>query len=249
MRIAVRLDDIAPVMHWENFDRMLALLDRFQAKPLLGVIPECRDEKLEKVRGVSEKPGEEFFERMRALKKDGAVIAMHGRYHVYITREGGIFPLGRQSEFAGLPLTEQEELIRTGREILDREELATDIFMAPSHSYDKNTLTALKNNGFHRVTDGFGSDPYYYHGLTFYPIAMKKEQAVKSKKPGTVTLVYHVNTMKDEEFEAAETLFAQAELIAYKTLLFEPTVRRSEAGQRLERMLARTKRMLVGSRK
>ena len=44
MKIAVRLDDITPDMDWEGFLRFKALLDRYQVKPLIGVIPQNRDE-------------------------------------------------------------------------------------------------------------------------------------------------------------------------------------------------------------
>ena len=40
MRVAVRLDDIAPAMNRENFDRMMGILSSRRAMPLLGVIPE-----------------------------------------------------------------------------------------------------------------------------------------------------------------------------------------------------------------
>ncbi|MCR4762382.1 MAG: DUF2334 domain-containing protein [Lachnospiraceae bacterium] len=245
MRLAVRLDDIAPAMCWDRFERMTALLDRYQAKPLLGVIPDCTDEKLLNGEGVTTVPAEEFAGRIREFRSQGAEVAMHGVHHVYTTQDGGIFPLNRKSEFAGLPYEEQEKLLQEGVRRMEELGLATDIFMAPSHSYDENTLKALKACGFRRVTDGFGSDPYRYRELTFYPITRSQKQAVQSKTEGTATLVYHVNSMTEEDFARVEALFSEARLIAYKTLLFEPTVRRSDFGQRVERLTAQAKRFLV----
>jgi hypothetical protein len=43
MKIAVRLDDITPDMDWERFYKFKALLDRYQVKPLIGVVPDNRD--------------------------------------------------------------------------------------------------------------------------------------------------------------------------------------------------------------
>ena len=43
MKIAVRLDDITPDMDWERFLKFKALLDRYQVKPLIGVVPQNRD--------------------------------------------------------------------------------------------------------------------------------------------------------------------------------------------------------------
>ena len=39
MKIAVRLDDITPDMDWEGFLCFKELLDRYQVKPLIGVVP------------------------------------------------------------------------------------------------------------------------------------------------------------------------------------------------------------------
>ena len=46
MKIAVRLDDITPDMDWERFYRFKALLDKYQIRPLIGVVPDNRDENL-----------------------------------------------------------------------------------------------------------------------------------------------------------------------------------------------------------
>ena len=46
MKIAVRLDDITPDMDWERFLAVKKLLDRYKIKPLIGVIPDNRDENI-----------------------------------------------------------------------------------------------------------------------------------------------------------------------------------------------------------
>lgn len=245
MKIAVRLDDIAPVMRWDNFDRMIDLLKAHGALPILGVIPDCRDEKILSMPDVSEKEADEFLKEINALREEGAVVAMHGVHHVYTTEKGGCFPLNEQSEFAGLSLEEQEALLKEGVQIFKEKGLETDLFMAPSHSYDENTLKALAATGFKRVTDGFGTAPYRYQELTFYPIAVRKSSAVRSKRRGSVTLVYHTNTMKDSDFAAAEALFADADMICARDLLFEPTDRRSDDLQKLEYAAAWCKRLLM----
>ncbi|MCR5179129.1 MAG: DUF2334 domain-containing protein [Lachnospiraceae bacterium] len=245
MRVAVRLDDIAPVMNRENLDRMLDILSSHRAMPLLGVIPDIKDEKILNMDGVSRLDDDAFTSILNGLVADGAVIAMHGLTHVYSTKDGGIFPLNRQSEFAGLDREEQESLLREGRERMEKMGFETDIFMAPSHSYDENTIIALKNTGFKKVTDGFGYAPYRYRELTWYPISFSKKQLLRDKnKPGTVTLVYHVNTMKDSDFTAAAALFDALDMMPYKELLYEPTVRRSDPGRMVERIMALGKRTI-----
>ncbi|MBR5116189.1 MAG: DUF2334 domain-containing protein [Lachnospiraceae bacterium] len=248
MRIGVRLDDIAPEMNRDAFERMIGLLKDHHALPLLGVIPDCRDEKIRDMEGVERIEEETFWKRIRELREEGAVIAMHGCHHVYTTNKGGMFPLNRQSEFAGLPYEEQEQLLREGQEILKKQEIETEIFMAPAHSYDSNTLKALKECGFKQVTDGFGRRPYRYMDLTFYPLAFSKKRVIRDKAEGAVTIVYHVNTMRDSDFEAAETLFSQIPPIPWKELMYDPTERRSGFGQKMEYLAAGSKRLLVSVR-
>ena len=36
----VRFDDICPTMDWEQFGRAAELMDKYDIKPLIGVIPE-----------------------------------------------------------------------------------------------------------------------------------------------------------------------------------------------------------------
>ena len=49
---------------------------------------------------------------------------------------------------------EQKEKLLLGKAALENEGIYTDTFMAPGHSYDRNTLKALKTIGFEYVTDG-----------------------------------------------------------------------------------------------
>ena len=44
--ILIRFDDIAPNMNWEMMDRCQNLLDTFNIKPVVGVIPNNKDNEL-----------------------------------------------------------------------------------------------------------------------------------------------------------------------------------------------------------
>ena len=46
MQIAIRLDDITPDMDWERFLAFKEILDGCGIKPLIGVVPDNRDENL-----------------------------------------------------------------------------------------------------------------------------------------------------------------------------------------------------------
>lgn len=221
MKITVRLDDIAPDMNWERFLNFKALLDRYQVKPLIGVVPDNKDENL-KDGNVKDCPlgSEGFWEYIKKLEKEGWVIAMHGCYHRYTTHRGGIFPLNNFSEFAGLSFEKQRELISHGKRCLEEKGIKTHIFMAPAHSYDKNTLKALRETGFTALTDGFGQKPYRFMGLTFYPISFRLASTFRKKK-GYSTMVVHAATVSEEELKKYEEYFKRIgiEWISYREYL------------------------------
>ena len=78
-----------------------------------------------------------------------------------------MFPAQSFSEFAGLELSRQKEMLARGKENLESHGITTT-FLGSAHSYDKKYLRALMQLGFRRITDGFGTLPYERHGLLFY---------------------------------------------------------------------------------
>ncbi len=238
MRIAIRMDDITPDMDWDKFGRFKAVLDEGGIRPLIGVVPKTQDKKLH----ICE-DREDFWEWLGGLQRDGWHIAMHGLNHVYRTDRGGLFPLNRQSEFAGLSFEEQLSMLQEGRRLLREKGIETDIFMAPSHSYDRNTLRALKAAGFRAVTDGFGRAPYIRgkEGLVFYPVSFRKEADLNSSRDGITTFVVHANTMSDKEFEWYRKLVESGRAVSYDEMLGAPARREPLLHQALEYTMAKGK--------
>lgn len=239
MKIAVRLDDITPGMDWEKFEVFAALLDTFGIKPLIGVVPENRDENLNR-----NPERADFWEYVRKRQEEGWVVAQHGCQHVYTQHKGGLFPLNDFSEFAGVPYEEQLAMLAQGKEILAKHGIMTDLFMAPAHSYDRNTLCALRQLGFRGLTDGFGSRPYLWQGLTFYPISFRLEGSLKKEK-GYTTMVVHTNTLSDKDMEKYRKILEEQDMISYGDLLQEKVVKRTAPGHMGEYMMASVKHMLV----
>jgi predicted deacetylase len=241
MYIAIRMDDITPDMDWAKFLRFKELCDLYQVKPLIGVVPKNRDKMLK----IDDKR-QDFWEYIRKLDSAGWTIAQHGVFHVYTTKKMGCFPLNRLSEFAGLSYEKQYERLSYGKTKLEKHGIYTDIFMAPAHSYDRNTLKALENVGFEKITDGFGDMPYKSKGMTFYPISYKQSSALRKKK-GYTTFVVHTNTMNDKDFERYEKLFKENsdKLISYSELLELRAKKRSIFGGIKEYVMALTKLILV----
>jgi predicted deacetylase len=245
MYVTIRMDDITPDMDWARFLRFKELCDLYQVKPLIGVVPENHDKMLS---FDDKKAG--FWDYVRELENDGWTIAQHGVYHVYSTKKMGCFPLNRLSEFAGLPYGKQYEMLEYGKNILEQNGIQADIFMSPAHSFDNNTLKALKNLGFNKLTDGFGNMPYISKGMTFYPISYKQSISLKKTK-GYTTFVVHTNTMNDKDFERYEKLFKENRdrLISYSELLKLEAKRRNAYEAIKEYIMAVVKFTLVNIRK
>ncbi|MDD3368252.1 MAG: DUF2334 domain-containing protein [Lachnospiraceae bacterium] len=242
MKLAIRLDDITADMDWDKFDRFKALLDTCQVCPLLGIVPQNEDPKLKK-----QPNRDNFWELIKEWRKKGWVMAQHGFNHLYVTNKGGMFPLNNFSEYAGLPEQEQFQKLQAGQNILKEHGITTDIFMAPAHAFDRNTLKCLKKLGFHYVTDGFDKAPFQREGLTFLPISYKRSQSIQPDRDGWTTLVFHVNEMKEEDFAYYEKLFAEHknQLISYGKLMEQEAVKRSSVGNLKEFLLAKLKFWLV----
>ena len=244
MKITIRMDDITPDMDWGKFLRFKDLLDKHGIKPLIGIVPDNRDAKL-----ALSPAREDFWSYVKELQDSGWTVAMHGLNHLYTTKEAGLFPIGGKSEFAGLPYEKQKKMIGEGRRLLKDRGITTDIFMAPSHSFDKNTLKALWDNGFTTITDGFGTSPFRSHGMIFYPISMSRGKTMKDKRDGLVTFVYHSNTMDEKDFKKLEDLLESGKVVSYGEFRKMPVNNRnvfSVAGQYL---LAKAKYIAVRLRK
>lgn len=196
-----RVDDIAPEMNWDNFEKFMDLFMRYNVVPLIGVVPDNQDPKLK----VAKKK-EYFWEILRKLRDGGKVeIAQHGYQHRYTTHEihgfyrfCGFKP---QSEFAGIPYEKQYDMIQKGREILKVHGLGTDVWMAPGHSFDQNTLRALKALKFKALTDGIGLYPAEKEGILHVP---QQAWGPSKSRMGVKTICLHLNGADDAVYRQVE---------------------------------------------
>ena len=212
MQIIIRMDDITPDMDWAKFERIRGILDKYNIKPLIGVVPDCRDELLH-----FNEPRDDFFEVIKGLMDNGWEVAQHGTYHVYETEDTGLLDINPFSEFAGLPYESQLEKIKTGQDILSGKGINTQIFMAPGHTYDENTLDALKALGFTALTDGLYDKPYIRNGIICVPCRLARIDRLT----GIDTLCIHSNLMSDGEIDELETYIRShtEDIISFSSLL------------------------------
>lgn len=161
----VRFDDICPTMAWQQFEKAIELMNYYNIKPLIGVIPKNKDADQE-----IDPPNPEFWKVIKALQDNGWEIAIHGLTHVYDQAEPKTILCGKKhSEFAGNSYEDQFYKIKEAKEIFEKNGVFTDIFFAPAHTYDATTLKALYRNGIRYISDGMSSRPYIQEGIKCIP--------------------------------------------------------------------------------
>ena len=194
----LRLDDASDYRDIEKWTRIEELLDKYNIKPIVGIIPDNKDKSLiEKY-----KKDQDFWQKAKKWKNKGWTIALHGCNHEYITNDGGINPVNRRSEFAGVSYEEQCRKIENGIKILEKYEMYPEIFFAPSHTFDLNTIKALREKSNIRIiSDTIANDVYYKDDMYFIPQQSGKVRMLPFK---IVTFCYHPNIMEEKDFNILE---------------------------------------------
>jgi predicted deacetylase len=196
----IRLDDACPSMHYENWGRMESLLDKYGIKPMVGVIPHNQDPKQQ-----IDSEDDSFWLYVKKWEQKGWAVALHGYNHCYTSQMGlkGLNPMWKKSEFAGLPLEEQKMKIREGVQFLREHGIDPKYFFAPSHTFDENTLNALREESSIRlISDTIATGPYRYKDFIFIPQFSGQCRVIRLN--GLFTFCFHPNTMKDDAFKQTE---------------------------------------------
>ena len=195
----IRLDDACPTMHEKNWLRMEALLDKYNVKPMVGVIPNNEDPK--------QIIGPEILNYWKIIKlwqEKGWTIALHGYDHCYVSDQGlqGLNPLWRRSEFSGVPYEIQRDKIKKGYQMLKDHGIDVNYFFAPAHTFDENTLKALySETSIRKISDTIALKPYRKGPFIFIP--QYTGGLYKYNIGGVFTRCFHPSTMNEESFERA----------------------------------------------
>lgn len=192
----IRLDDACPYMSRAKWQRMEDILNRYNIKPLVGVIPANADPLT-----MPKAEDEHFWEKVRQWKENEWSFALHGYDHVYISNDGlsGMNPMWRRSEFAGVPIHVQREKIKKGYDLMKQYGIEPYCFFAPSHTFDKNTLEALKQEtSIRMVSDTIGRYPYKYGDFIFVPQISGHCSVIPLS--GLYTFCFHPNNMDEVAF-------------------------------------------------
>ncbi len=191
----IRLDDASDYMDFKKWIHMEKLLDKHEIKPIFGIIPKNMDDSLTS----KYKQNLNFWDLINQWIKKGWMPAMHGYEHRYITNNSGINPVNKKSEFAGLPYEKQAKKIRDGYKILSEHGITPNIFFAPSHTFDKNTLKAVRiETPIRIICDTIAWNTYKNDSFWFIPQQSGTARRLPFK---IVTFCYHPNNMEKSDFE------------------------------------------------
>jgi len=197
--ILIRLDDISENMNWNLMEKLELLFEKYEIKPVLGVIPQNKDSDL-----LSHPKKDDFWKKVREWKGKGWEIAMHGYTHVYdkmCKKSDDYFNHGGGSEFFGHSIETQTSRIKNGLKKFEDEKIKIKTFFAPNHTYDKNTFIALKNCGINQVLDGYGLMPYIENEIKFVPQLFEK---IVFLPFGIQSTQLHLNTWEQDDFDNFE---------------------------------------------
>lgn len=225
-RYIVRMDDACQTMRREIWDPLESALDNLGIRPIVGVIPDNQDPSM-----LCSEPDPNFWEKVCNWEKKGWGIALHGLHHTYHLIQPGCHPLippHKKSEFVGLSLEKQRQLLRESWRIFSENGIKPSVFMAPSHTFDTNTLLALQlETDIRYITDGHALFPFREGNFIWIPQQLWRFRWLPF---GIWTVCLHPNNMSLSELNS---LIEYLTRFAGKTVSFEMAVSRCTNEKRL----------------
>jgi predicted deacetylase len=215
-RYLIRFDDICSTMNWPMWGRVETLLMEREIRPIVAVVPDNRDPNLD-----SGSPRDDFWDRVRDWQRRGWSIGWHGFQHVYESADAGLVGINRRSEFAGIPRGEQHRKLGSAHEIFSRHRVVPDLWVAPGHSFDRNTIELLRSFGVDVISDGFYARPVLTLGALWIPQQLWN---LRRMPYGLWTVCHHVNRWSDEDLLRFERGIARfkARIVCLADVLKEP---------------------------
>jgi predicted deacetylase len=152
----IRLDDACDTQYqakWSEIERILQLNN---IKPMVAVIPSNEDVDLH-----YNESNPNFWSVVKRWQDNGWVIGQHGFKHQRhsVKKQDVIVPLHCESEFAGLSFHAQCSLIEKGYGIMRNKSIYPRVWISPCHTFDLNTLRAIKTvTQIKVISDGITDD-------------------------------------------------------------------------------------------
>jgi len=156
LRVLFRYDDYSHLSNSNLEEKLFDTIGSSGGALIVGVIPfhgKSYPEGENPFLHTESKLGEEKVTLLKKNVREGVVdISLHGYSH----RKNFQYSNG-SSEFAGLPASRQQRLLRVGKAVLEKSlRMPVDIFVPPFNAYDMNTISALETVGFKLLSAGEG---------------------------------------------------------------------------------------------
>lgn len=228
----LRFDDLCPTMAREPWARFERVLEEFQIRPILAVVPDNRDPEL-----MREPADPNFWRKMRAWEQAGATIALHGYRHLCASSGNTLIPAQRFTEFAGVPEQVQRQWIREGLRTLRSHGLHPRLWVAPRHGFDQATLRALRAEGFPCLSDGLARRPIVRGGVMWIP---QQIWAPVECDEGLWTICLHSNTAQPDAADELRAFFTRCggQFTSFEQVIAEPLTSGLGAVERLRESIA-----------
>jgi predicted deacetylase len=191
-----RLDDASEYSDINKWNKIEDIFDEFNIRPIVAVTPDNKDSEL-----FFNEYNPHFWDKVREWQNKEWTIAMHGYQHLFHSIKSSklIFPFYDRSEFGGLSLAEQRFKIKNSLDIFKENDVSPSVWVAPAHSFDQNTLEALKiETNIKIVSDGIAFLPYYENDFYFIPQQLWN---VQKKQFGLWTICLHPDMMSFNQIE------------------------------------------------
>jgi len=227
LRYYIRLDDAHDRMNLSKWNKIIKLLDKYDIKAIIGVIPENKDKAI-----VYNNKIENFWEIIKHWQNNSHIIGIHGLNHLKITNNSGLVPKNNKSEFAGLTLDEQIIKLKKSKRIFDLNKINVKIFIPPFHSFDYNTLKALKYININVLYDGISFYPYKERGIILVP---QQYNYFKKRKKGVWSICLHPSDISNNELLKLEK-FIQDNRKNFKNDFFETIFKFNRNRNLIDRM-------------
>ncbi len=188
----IRFDDFFVGMERRNLARVAEVLLAHSIPAIIGVVPAWEDHM-----PVTDPAGpEEFWDTIRELQRHGCEIALHGYCHK-LFRHKNLLQVNPYGEFAGLEFGEQKSRLQKGLDVFAASGITARMFMPPAHSFDANTIRALREVGIPLLTDGKSFYPFMRDGVLFLP---QISSSFRVFPWGLITICLHPQWMRDETY-------------------------------------------------
>ncbi len=187
----IRFDDICPTMNWAVWEQVEPILNQYDIKPIVAIVPDNRDPEL-----IIDPAKNDFWERVRNWQNSGWTIALHGYQHIYSTKLSGLTKINEYSEFVGLSYEQQYDKLQRGLQILHDHGIYPTVWVAPAHSFDELTVKALLSLGIKVISDGYYYRPVNRLGAVWVPQQLWRFREMPA---GLWTICFHTNEFLVQE--------------------------------------------------